>query len=636
MDFVRPPLSIGLAAAVAVSLLPACTDPVEPLAPDGGAGQGGSGGDGGGDSACEPGEKELSSGQCQPAGVPPAMCGEGFVSDDTGGCLAILPDEACEPGSMALLGETECRPVAPCGTGPWGEIPIDGESAIQFVDQSYTGGDSDGSEPQPWTTIAEGVNAAEPNAIVAVAEGTYTEMVHVGQHAVRIWGRCPSLVEVVGDPYGIVVGWDDPESDTGGTEIHSLAVTGPDMALVISNTMDLVVDRVWVHDSGDVGMAIAPAWGPASATVSRSLVENTAGVGISAASSSLEVIETVVRDIADGPIGEGRGIAAERISDGPLSFTLRSSIIERATGVGIAIAGIEATIESSLVRDTRPEQVGLGLGRGMTIQDTLPPSAARAEVVIRQSLLDGHHDAGIFITGSDVEIEHTVVQNTAPNAADDTNGMGIVAQYTPATEESSDLVIRESLVEQSHDTGIGLSCSRGVFESVIVRDTQPRPTDGWRGIGVIASYDPTGGAGASPRANLALSWSLIERNRVGGLSVFGSTATVDHSLIRHTAPIADGRFGDGILALGELLAPTEVDVSASTVSDNQRVGIVSFGATVRVGSTRLICNAIDLDGEQWETAYLFEDLGGNQCGCEQTEVCHVISSNLEAPGGVAP
>ncbi len=628
--------SISLAAAVAASLLVACTDDVEPVAADGGAGEGGSGGSGGEDSGCGPSEKTLPAGECQPAGVPPTMCGEGFVSDGDGGCVAVLPDTPCEPGTMALPGETACRPIAACGTGPWGDIPIDGESAIQFVNQSYAGGDSDGSEQKPWTTITEAVNTAEPNAMVAVAEGTYAEMVHVGQRAVRLWGRCPSRVQIVGDPYGIVVGSEEPSSDTGGTEIHRLAMTAPEMVLVVSNTMDLVVDQVRIHDSGDAGLIMAPAWGPASATVSRSLIEHTAGVGISAASSPLDVSETVIRDIVGGPLGEGRAIAAERISTGPLSLTVRSSVIERATGIGIGIAGIEATIEATVVRETRPEQPGLGLGRGMTIQDSPLPDAARAAVVIRQCLLDHHHDAGIFIAGSDVQIEHTVVRNTTPRAADDTNGMGIVAQYTPATGESPNVVIRESLVERSHDTGIGFTGSTGVLESVIVRDTQPRLSDGWRGIGVIASYDPTGGPGSSPPTTVSVSWSLIEHNVVVGLSVFGSTATVDHSMVRHTAPMADGRFGDGLLVLGDLLDPAQLDVSTSTVRDNQRVGIISFGSHVQVASTALHCNAIDLDGEYWKTDYLFEDLGGNQCGCEQDEVCHVISSNLEAPGGILP
>ncbi|MBW2458938.1 MAG: DUF1565 domain-containing protein [Deltaproteobacteria bacterium] len=615
------------------TLLVACSDQHETIPSGGGGGQGGSDA-GGADSGCEPGHKPLDDGECQPAGVPPEMCGAGFAADDAGGCAAILPSAPCESGTMALPGETECRPIAPCGSGRWGDIPIQGEANAQFVDQSYAGGDSDGSEQKPWTTIAEGIAAAEPDALVAVAEGTYAEMVHVEQHAVRLWGRCPSLVQLEGDPYGIVVGWDVPLSDTVGTEIHNLGLTAVSDILVVSNTMDLLVDQVWVHDSGEAGMIMAPAWGPSSARVSRSLFEHTGGLGISAASSSLEVSETVIRDIVDGPLGEGRGIAAERISEGPLTFTLESSVIERATGIGLAIAGIEATIDASVVVDTRPAQPDLTLGRGMTIQDSPAPDHARADVAIRQSVVDTQHDVGIFINGSDALIEHTVVRNTAPNAANDETGMGIVVQYTVATDEVPDVVIRESLVEHSHDTGIGVASATGRLESVIVRDTQPRQSDGFRGIGVIVSYDITGGPGSSPPSTATVRWSLIEHNHVIGISIFGSTATVDASAVQHTAPMADGRFGDGLLVLGDLIDPAQLDLTASLVGENQRAGVVSFGATVRMGTSQVRCNAIDLDGEQWVTTYSFEDLGDNQCGCEEDEVCHVMSSNLEAPVGL--
>src|SRR5262245_50579203 len=73
----------------------------------------------GGEGGCAPGEASLAGGECQPAGVPAGACGQGFVSDANGGCKAVLPDVPCDPGTMALPGETTCREVMDCGAGPW-------------------------------------------------------------------------------------------------------------------------------------------------------------------------------------------------------------------------------------------------------------------------------------------------------------------------------------------------------------------------------------------------------------------------------------------------------------------------------------------------------------------------------------
>ena len=106
--------------------------------------------------ACAATEIALADGSCFAAGV--VACTEGFASDGLGGCVAVLPDEVCAPGTMALAGETACREVAPCGEGPWGDTATDG--ATTYVDAAYPGMDSDGSATRPWTTIGHAVAAA--------------------------------------------------------------------------------------------------------------------------------------------------------------------------------------------------------------------------------------------------------------------------------------------------------------------------------------------------------------------------------------------------------------------------------------------------------------------------------------------
>jgi len=125
------------------------------------------------DNGCPAGTLGLDDGTCQPAGVPPELCAEGFVHDGDAACEPILPADPCPKGLMALPGETACRPVMDCGAGTWGDIPVDGETI--YVDGSYLGGDSDGSQQKPWTTISAAVAAAPAGALVAVAAGSYVE-----------------------------------------------------------------------------------------------------------------------------------------------------------------------------------------------------------------------------------------------------------------------------------------------------------------------------------------------------------------------------------------------------------------------------------------------------------------------------
>src|SRR5262245_59309187 len=164
---------------------------------------------------CPPGELAVN-GSCQPAGVPPSACGKGFMPDGKQGCEPILPAAPCPAGQMAIPGETTCHEVAPCGQGTWGTIPVDADT--QFVDKAYAGGGSDGTQAKPWTTIQEGIAAAKPGAIVAVAAGKYAEDLFIQGKAVRLVGRCPAMVEVSGTSSAIQV----LDQAAGGTEIRDL------------------------------------------------------------------------------------------------------------------------------------------------------------------------------------------------------------------------------------------------------------------------------------------------------------------------------------------------------------------------------------------------------------------------------
>src|SRR5689334_19264250 len=207
------------------------------------------------DMPCPPGELPLDGGACQKAGV--AACGRGFESDGKDGCEPILPADACPAGQMPVLGDTVCHEMAPCGDGEYGLIPI--EANTQFVNKSYAGTcmGVQGKEGCPWKTIQEGIAAATKGAIVAVAAGSYVEDVQMQGKPVRLWGRCPAMVEVEGTgvEYGTIQILGNSAS---GTEIRGVAVTGPGVGIV-AWTPVAVLDQVWVHDAGGWGIDITDA-----------------------------------------------------------------------------------------------------------------------------------------------------------------------------------------------------------------------------------------------------------------------------------------------------------------------------------------------------------------------------------------
>src|SRR5262249_40821126 len=137
---------------------------------------------------CGADEVPREGGGCAPVGVPADACAPGFSHDGAHACDPILPASPCDAGSVAFLGETECHEVAPCGEGTWGDVPV--EATTVFVDAAYAGGASDGSMARPWTAVGDAVAAASSGAVVAIAAGSYPEVVTIAK-PVRLWGRCP-------------------------------------------------------------------------------------------------------------------------------------------------------------------------------------------------------------------------------------------------------------------------------------------------------------------------------------------------------------------------------------------------------------------------------------------------------------
>jgi hypothetical protein len=252
-----------------------------------------------------------------------------------------------------------------------------------------------------------------------------------------------------------------------------------------------------------------------------------------------------------------------------------------------------------------------------------------------------NHEIGIAVSGSDATVETTVVRGTLPRPFDGQFGRGIQAQLSctlagcdPATRANAS--VRTSVIEDNHEIGLGVGASDATVESTVVRRTAPRAADqrGGRGID-ISMLCMASGCVPSARASATVRGSLIAQNHDIGLHVAVADADIETCVVRETLPQAsDAAYGDGIavLALGAE-GPATAIVKRSRIEKSARAGVSSFGANVALGSSHLVCNLFDLEGEPSEgIPFAFDQLAPNACGCpEPNGSCNAVTTNLQAP-----
>lgn len=561
-------------------------------------------------------------GSCEPAGIPPGSCGVGFASDGARGCNALLPAEPCPSGLMALPGETTCREVAPCGQAPWGDIPSDG--LTQFVDASYAGGASDGTEANPWTTIADALLAADAGAIIAVAEGSYSEDVHIRFKPVKLWGRCPARVEIVAT--GAQVSAILVENGANGTELRGVAVRGSADGVLGAGSQDVLVDKLWIHDVSGRGVDLEDVIGPTSATVRDTLVERTGMLAVYVGGASALIERSELRDAAQpGVLAE-----ASPASSSPAELTLHAAVVTGAHQQGVAGFGSMLALEDSLVRDTIPAAIDPTVGMGVLMQGN---TGARTSLTVTGSVLERNAGLGALVIKADAVIERTVVRDTLTLDPIFHSGDGLRVQLDPATGERASLTMRRSVLERNGTTAAGIAGSDALIDASIFRDTLPRPSDGRFGMGLSIQRPlerPDAPAAATVRT------SLVDRCLDVGIVVNASEAVIEATAVIGTqGRERDGAFGDGIIIADRATAPVIVD--RVHVGGSARAGLANFGGSVRLSASTLDCNTLDLAGEPLVSPFEFLDLGGNFCGCgEAFEPCRVVSSNLAPPQSLQP
>lgn len=526
------------------------------------------------DLPCPPGEVEIAGGGCRPAGIPPGGCAAGFeTSTIDGGCSAILPAMPCPRGQLALPGETSCHAVAPCGSGSWGDIDTSGD--VEYVDSSFVGM-SDGGATAPWTTIGQGILAATLGATVAVAAGSYAEDVPIAKR-VTVWGRCPEMVEIVGQGMDLAAVY--LQGQANGMTLRGLAITGPDIGLLAYSVGNIIIEQVWVHDTG----SRTADFESAGVIVTDSLFELGAGEGIFQQAGNVVVERSVVRDTQPEPSGfYGRGIGTQTVSAARAMLTVRDSIIERNHEVGIGVFGSDALIEATLVRDnlSMPADGTAGWGLWLNHEGS---SNSRSDVTVNSSVIEGNHDAGIALVGSDALVDLTTVRKSLVTPGDPYTGQGVVVRNKFTTGDRAVLTMTSSLVSESVGVAFYVLGGDATVTGSVIQSTSPPPGPmpiGGRGMSV------EGDTLSNQNSTLTLGSSVVQSHFDHGILVASADVVIDASVVRDIAPaMLDDLFGRGISVQQDLVLtqiPASATITASLVEGVHEGGVVVLAASATI------------------------------------------------------
>jgi hypothetical protein len=500
-------------------------------------------------------------------------CVEPGFQDD--GCPAgakdcvILDAPLCDEGLIAIIGG-ECEALMACAEGTWGDLPLD--ATTQHVDINYQGGNNDGSAERPWRSISAAVTQVTAGGLVAIAAGTYDEDVVLDGKPVRLWGKCPQQVEIVGT--GIEPGAIFVQAGADGSEIGGMSIMGVNTGVLLSGSSDVLLDSLWVHDGVDRGVEMQAALGPTSIVMRRSLIENNRDVGIANFGSML-MLDTVV------------------------------------------------------VRATQPESNG-EFGRGLVMQ--VDPTGALPEAVVEATIVEKCHDIAVLASGTKATFDGVIVRDTQPRASDQRRGRAFNVQVDTPTLVRSEVTIRSSVVERNYTTGVFALGATLTLEGVLVRDTFPRAADGLFGRGIsieteLSTFSP---------GSVRMVGTRIENNPEFGVLVLGSQAEILGTLVLDTSAGTLGVYGDGVAVVGSLtslgtsIVRSQIENSERAAHSNFGAASTITGAhllcaTFDINTARFI-----------ETDALVDVGGETRCGCPEPEAdCVAGNADLVSPSAVA-
>ena len=417
--------------------------------------------------------------------------------------------DPCDDGFIEDDGD--CVPET-CGTGTWGALETDGDTV--FVDGN-AGDDGDGTADAPLQHIQDGLDLAAERGggLVAVAAGTYTENLQLGDEHDRVTlaGRCMDMVTVDGsageeDAPAVLV--DGVLDDTLEYGLSGLTIVEGPWTGIAHRAGTLTIEDTVLDRNHTFGLM---SWGSATTTLL----------------SRVTIRET--RPYVDGRFG--RGINVELHA----TVVAESCLLEHNAADGVFVQDDDSSVQLTdvAIRETQLDGDGEN-GRGISVQDN-------ASLQATSCLLEGNHDVAVYASSEDafVHLVDVEIRDTRPDA-EGLGGRGI------GVYDGASLLAEGCLLE--HNTEIGLRVDGEGAEAHLI-DTVIRET--WTGPDGMSGRGMTVQNGAQLTAESCLLDGNVEH---GIFASGGSVVQLFDVEIRDTQPRIDGMFGRGIeISWGALL-----------------------------------------------------------------------------------
>jgi hypothetical protein len=300
----------------------------------------------------------------------------------------------------------------------------------------------------------------------------------------------------------------------GGLVAFSIGTTVDASGLLVADTQPQVSDQ-----TGGRGIEVGAG---ASLTLTGATLRNNHEVGLFADGFSTTVAARGLLVEGTQPqASDQTGGAGISVQEGA-ALALTGATLRNNHQIGLVAIGAGTTVESTglLIEDTQPQASDQNGGRGINVQQG-------ASLTLIGATLSNNPEIGLFADGVGTTVESTglLVEDTQPQASDQTGGPGI------AVQEGASLSLTGATLRNNHELGLFAYGIGTIVEAsaLLIKDTQPQASDGYFGDGLLLTEGASltgaditlwenarcGLQVAGEGVSVAVQGALIGRNQIG-------------------------------------------------------------------------------------------------------------------------